>query len=190
MNPSDWVDQYADYLFSVAFMKTGNREDAQDLVQETFLSAYKGLAGFRGDSSVKTWLTQILKNKLVDYFRKKNRASPVEKYLDTTSEAFHQSFFDGGNFGRFKQLVRPNFFSTGGEEYLLGNEFQKILETCLMKMPEKLRAIFVAKYLDDQGSGEICKEHSISSSNYWVIVHRAKVLLRGCLEKQGILPTS
>ncbi len=187
LKPESWVDNYTDYLYSLAFLKTGKKEDAQDLVQETFLSAFKGKDGFRGDSSEKTWLTSILKHKLIDYYRKKNTEHPLTDYIQATTSAFQEAVFDEGNFGRFKTLIRPNYFSKSGEDYLLGEEFRKILDDCIFKMPVKLRTVFMAKYIQDEESDQICKEHGITSSNYWVVIHRSKILLRACLEKEGIL---
>jgi RNA polymerase sigma-70 factor (TIGR02943 family) len=190
LKPESWVDTYTDYLFSLAFLKTSSREDAEDLVQETFLSAFKGKEGFRGDSSEKTWLTAILKHKLIDYYRKKNTLQPLSDYISTTSNSFQESVFDEGNYGRFKELIRPNYFSKSGEDYLIGEEFNKILEDCILKMPVRLRSIFVAKYMEDQESDHICKEHGITPSNYWVVIHRSKILLRACLERQGFMGTT
>lgn len=187
LNPAAWVDNYTDYLYSLAFMKTGSRVEAEDLVQETFLAAFKGRDGFKGESTEKTWLTSILRHKLIDFYRKNNPAQALSNYLHETEETFHNAIFDESNYGRFKTIIRPNYFSTSGEDYLLGEEFYKILEECIMKMPVKLRTVFIAKYMNDEESSEICKEHGISSSNYWVVIHRSKILLRACLEKQGIM---
>jgi RNA polymerase sigma-70 factor (ECF subfamily) len=187
LKPENWVDTYTDYLYSLAYLKTSSREDAEDLVQETFLSAFRAREGFRGDSSEKTWLTSILKNKLVDYYRKKNSEKPIEAYIQETEKSFNAAVFDEGNFGRFKTLIRPNYFSKSGEDYLLSDEFQRFLEDCILKLPAKLRSVFVAKYIQDEESDHICKEHNITSSNYWVVIHRSKILLRACLERQGLM---
>ena len=62
-------------------------------------------------------------------------------------------------------------------------EFYKVFRSCGGKLKELQNAVFVMKYIDGLESGEICKELSISASNYWVLIHRAKVQLRACLEK-------
>lgn len=187
LNPANWVDAYTDYLFSLALLKTGSRPDAEDIVQETFLAAFRGRDSFKGESTEKTWLTSILKNKLIDFYRKKNKEKPLAQYLHETAEAFQNAVFDEGNYGRFKTLIRPNYFSKSGEDFLLGAEFQRILEDCILKMPSKLRSVFTAKYIQEDSSDEICKEHEITPSNYWVVIHRSKILLRACLERQGMM---
>ncbi len=86
LNPEIWLSNYGDYLFSVAMLKTNNREVAEDLIQESFLSAYKSRDLFRGDSSEKTWLISILNNKIIDYYRKKDVLKNTSEYLINTEQ--------------------------------------------------------------------------------------------------------
>ena len=182
---NNWVDNYTDDLYAFAFYKTGKREEAEDLVQETFLSAYKGKDTYNGKASEKTWLMAILKNKIIDYYRKPKITDSFSSYLGKTEESFENSFFDTNNYGRWKEDIHENFFSRATDDYLISKEFQKILSICLEKMPVKLRSIFISKYLDDEKTENICTEHMITASNYWVIIFRSKTLLRSCLEKKG-----
>ena len=76
LNPHQWVDQHADYLFSLAIVRVNDEELAKDLVQETFLAALGRVKYFEGKSSERTWLTAILKNKIVDVYRKKSSRAP------------------------------------------------------------------------------------------------------------------
>ena len=71
LDPQRWVDRYGDYLFNYAIVRVSDREKAEDLVQETFLSALKARESYRGDSTERTWLTSILKRKIIDTYRKK-----------------------------------------------------------------------------------------------------------------------
>jgi RNA polymerase sigma-70 factor (TIGR02943 family) len=187
LNCDIWVDNYADYLYTLAFYKVGRKEEAEDLVQETFLSAYKNKDTFNGIASEKTWLISILRNKITDYYRKPKLTDSFSSYLDKTEESFEGSFFDNDNYGRWQEIIGENFFSRASDDYLLGKEFQKFLSICLEKMPTKLRSIFISKYIDEDKTENICKEHMITTSNYWVIIFRSKTLLRSCLEKKGIL---
>lgn len=187
LQPEKWVETYADYLYSLAMLRVGGTADAEDIVQEALLSAFRARDGFKGESSEKTWLTAILNNKINDFFRSKYKRQPLSDYLQETELAFREAFFDETNHGRFKALIRPNHFSNSTEDYLHGQEFARFMELCLQKMPPKLRQVFVAKYMDDEKSDDICKEHEITASNFWVIIHRSKLLLRACLEKQGVM---
>ncbi len=182
-----WVDKYTDYLFSIAYYKVSNREEAEDLVQETFLAAFKAKENFNGISTEKTWLTAILKNKIVDFYRRPKIVSRYPDYLEQTNESFEKSFFDPENHNRWHEKVVENYFSTSADGYLISKEFQSFLEICLEKMPSKIKAVFVSKYLDDANAENICKEFNITSSNYWVIIFRAKTLLRTCLVKKGLI---
>lgn len=127
----------------------------------------------------------ILKNKIIDYYRKPKITESFSTYLDQTEESFENSFFDQKNYGRWSERVVDNYFSKAADGYLISKEFQKILGICLEKMPTKLKAVFVSKYIEDERTENICKEHDITPSNYWVIIFRSKTLLRTCLEKKA-----
>ncbi len=187
LNYNSWVENYSDYLYAYALYKVGKREEAEDLVQDTFLSAYKGRDTYNGTAGEKTWLVSILKNKIIDYYRKPKIGYSFSTYLDQTEESFEGSFFDLDNHGRWREKIKDNYFSKAADGFLLSKEFQKFLNICLDKMPPKLKAVFISKYLDDEKTENICKEHEITSANYWVIIFRSKTILRTCLEKKGIL---
>ena len=93
LNPKAWLSLYGDYLFSMAMYKVGHKETSEDLVQETFVSAMKTKETFRGDSSEKTWLVTILKNKIIDHYRKKDVLKDTASYLDETEDSFSEHFF-------------------------------------------------------------------------------------------------
>lgn len=185
---NSWIDTHSDYLFSYTMLKIGHEEDAKDLIQETFLAAYKNIENFKGESSEKTWLVSILKNKIIDYYRKKTKEKPTIQYLNETEDSFDKNFFNDNNFGRWKETINENYLSNSADTYLKGKEFQQYLTFCLNKLPIRLRTVFMAKYIDDETAENICKENEISSSNYWTMLFRSKTLLRTCLEKKGIKP--
>lgn len=171
-----------DYLYSYALMKVGERATAEDLVQETFVAAIRSKDTFKGESSEKTWLVTILKNKIIDYYRKKDVLRNATKYLAETEFDFTKNFFNL-NDGHWIESARPAPWSSLADSALESKEFETTLEGCIRKMPPKLVPVFVAKFIDDEDSEIICKVHGISSSNYWVMIHRAKVLIRSCLDK-------
>ena len=86
LNPDTWVDRYGDSLYRFAAVRVQDTAVAEDLVQETFLAALRGRKNFRSQSAVQTWLTAILKHKIVDHYRKKNREQTMED-IETVSEA-------------------------------------------------------------------------------------------------------
>lgn len=188
LNPDTWLMKYGDYLFSIAMLKINNREVAEDLVQESFLSAYKSKDAFRGDSSEKTWLVSILNNKIIDYYRKKDVLKNTSEYIMDTEKSFTDSFFTSTLFSdaHWSEEVQSKNWSPSADDELIKTDFQQILEKCISKLPSKLIPVFVSKFIDETDSDSICKEFGITSSNYWVIVHRAKILMRACLDKNWL----
>ena len=72
IDPTQWIDQYSDYLFNYTISRINNRDLAQDLVQDTFLAGLKSMQNFKGEASERTWLISILKRKIIDHYRKIN----------------------------------------------------------------------------------------------------------------------
>lgn len=177
---ADWVAQYTDKMYSWAYHKTSNKELAEDLVQETFLSAFKAIDGFNFDSQPKTWLFRILNNKIIDYYRKKARSieSPTEDEI--LSRKATDNLFDSKEHWN----TTTTFGSWEEEEHLLDNlDFNNVLANCISKLPVKWRGAIESKYQSDKSAAEICKELNITSSNYWQLIHRAKLQLKICLEQ-------
>lgn len=182
-NPAAWVKLYADDLYKFAVTKVSDNGLAQDLVQETFLSALQALEQFRGESSEKTWLMAILKNKITDHFRKFNKtAITISIEEDKTSDSDPHHFFFNEK-GHWRKEMAPKAWITeiSGQQDQV--DFFTILRGCMGKLTSIGKAVFHLKYLEEKESADICKDLSISSSNYWVIIHRAKLQLRACLEK-------
>jgi len=187
LDPGRWVDQYADYLFNYAVVRLSDPEKAADVVQETFLSALKGQHTFRGNSTEKTWLTSILKRKIIDIYRK-NSSNRESNLQDITDSFEDNDYFDyyGIKKGHWKEEKMPHSNSLMPEGEVENNELREILEKCIAALPENLAAVFVMKMIDDATSEEICKELDITPSNVWVMMHRARLKLRGCIESNWI----
>ena len=179
LKPEHWVDLYADELFSYAYSKTGKEPLSQDLVQDTFLSALNARNNFHGNSSEKTWLYAILKNKIADHYKK---ASTRYEVAVGKSEADPTSAFFT-NDEEWAPDYTPQTWDTSMPNILEEQEFQNTLNQCLGKLPEALNRIIRLKWMEDKESTEICKELGITSSNLWTMAHRAKLQLRACLEK-------
>lgn len=171
------VKEYSDYLYQYARLHVSQDEIAEDLVQETFISAFRALSGFRGESSIKTWLTSILRRKIIDYYRKRAKSSTEISY---SVDPFLRS---GPREGHWNPAMAPGSWKENPSELLRQKEFLEILDRCLSQLPETARAVFVMKEVDGEDSDFICKELGISSSNLWVLMHRARLALRACLEK-------
>lgn len=179
VNPQKWVDEHADYLYSFAYYRVNNKELAEDLVQDTFTAALKSLHNFQGKSSERTWLVTILRNKVIDYYRKKSTKNEVNV---VDGEVYDYFFDNEGKKDSWKQESRPQNWSNFTENVIEQNEFRGVFNKCLEKLPEKYSIIFSLKNIEGVSSEEICKDLNLSKSNYWVIMHRAKLMLRDCLE--------
>lgn len=175
---TNWVNKYSDDLFSWALHKTSKREVAEDLVQETFLSAFKGIENFKNESQPKTWLFRILNNKIIDYYRKNGSTNVLNEAEIANEELTNNLFNTNGNW------KDPSVNSLWDCNNLLDNpDFNLVLKNCINKLPTKWSLAISAKYSLEKKANDICKELDLSSSNYWQIIHRAKLQLKVCIEK-------
>lgn len=184
VEPHLWVNQYADYLFSYACLRINDKELAKDLVQETFLGALERLEKFEGLCSEKTFLTAILKNKIFDVYR--NKSSGLNKQsLSIATDLESDEFFDPET-GHWNKQHYPATFVVEQPDALQNKEFQSVLQSCMKKLPPLWVSAFTMKYMDEESTETICAELKLTSSNFWVIMHRAKVHLRSYLQKNWI----
>jgi RNA polymerase sigma-70 factor (TIGR02943 family) len=177
-NPKTWVKLHADYLYRYALTKVQDEQLAKDLVQETFLAALEKSANFKGESTERTWLTAILRNKIIDVYRKRSSLSSHTEELANNEE---EEFFDSEK-GHWNPPYYPRSFGTESD-LLTNKEFAAILQQCLKKLPGLWLSVFTMKLIDEEQTETICKELKVTASNFWVIIHRAKVNLRSCLQK-------
>jgi RNA polymerase sigma-70 factor (ECF subfamily) len=172
INPREWVSSHADYLYDFALSRVNDEELARDLVQETFLAALERLDRFEGRSSERTWLTAILKNKVMDVYRKRSSRPNAERI----------EFFEQDN-GHWKEEYAPRAFGIEQQDPLSAKEFEQVLSQCLQKLPAVWLSVFMSKHIDEMKTVIICEQLKITTANFWVIIHRAKVNLRACLQK-------
>ena len=176
LDPETWVDQYGDYLYRYAISRIHEPAVAEDLVQETLLAALQGKEGFKGRSSEKTWLTGILKYKIIDHIRKKSRERPTED-IESSVDAMHEYFEEKGGW-----KVGPAKWTVNPTELLEQKEFWKVFYECLSKLSGRLAQAFVFRELEGLSSDEIRKILNISATNSYVMLYRARMRMRDCLE--------
>jgi len=184
LDPKKWVDLYADYLFRYAVVRVRNEDPARDLVQDTFLAGLKAMDRFQGKSSERTWLTGILKHKIIDLYRKESSGLDSRKQISST-ELQQEDFFDS-NDGHWKREHAPQEFVITTEDAFQHKEFGRILESCMKKLPALWASVFVMKHMDEEKTEVILAELKLTSSNFWVIIHRTKLNLRACLQKNWL----
>ncbi len=154
---------------------------AQDLVQETFLAAIKAHDRFAGRSSERSWLFGILRNKLADYYRLQNREVAIADAEAPFPE--EEGAFGTGGLRKDGWVMRlaPKAWDTP-DGTLVTKEFQVVLKSCLSRLPDKVAHVFLLREIDGVASQEICKDLDVSPNNLWVMLHRARMGLRRCLE--------
>lgn len=176
-NVNNWLNDHGDYLYRFALARLRVPHMAEDAVQETMLAAIKNNS-FVGGSSVRTWLTGILKHKVIDLQRKQIREQPISDLIDLdASDTSMDDFFD--KTGHW--LDKPQTLNMP-DNSLEQKQFLNVLDNCMSKLPKKLKAIFMLRDVHEMENENICKELNISTTNAWVMLYRARMGLRKCLE--------
>ena len=187
LEPQSWVERYGDYLFNYAVVRVNDREKAEDLVQETFLAGLKAKDRFLGKSSERTWLTSILKRKVIDIYRKQysSKESSLDAYeIDVSDGDFYRS--EDPFKGHWLEGKGPNSYSLLPEGEMEQEELARFIQLCIEALPQNLAAAFIMKMVDEEDSDTICKELGITPSNLWVMLHRARLRMRNCLENKWL----
>jgi len=182
LNPETWVDQYGDYLYRFALSRVRDPSVAEDLVQETFLAALGSIKSFAKRSSPKTWLTGILKHKIIDYFRRKAK-EPSGKDVETAVQAL-EGLFDAK--GHWRE--GPAEWAANPQDLYEKQEFMKVLNDCLSELSSRLASVFILREIIGETTEEICKALDITATNCWVMLYRARMYLRRCLEVSWFKP--
>lgn len=176
IDPSTWVDDYGDFLYRFALSRLRDADSAEEVVQEAFVAGLKNVGQFSGRGDERAWLLGILKKKIIDVYRKRQR-DPIN--VDHESGDLSQMLFNQFGFWRkeVKNVIKQSLESLDKEE------FWAILNQCLGQLPKRQADVFVLRSMDEQSPDEICKELEITSSNYWVILHRARLQLSSCMKQ-------
>lgn len=174
-NIHSWLEQHSDYLYRFALARLRDPHLAEDVVQETFLAAIKS-PSFAEQSAPRTWLTGILKHKIIDVMRKNVREIAASDLIDDEDANMDDFFDDAG-----KWTEKPIKWDMP-ENALEQKQFLGVLQTCMEKLPAKAAQIFLLRDVHETDNDEICKELNITPTNAWVMLYRARLGLRKCLE--------
>jgi RNA polymerase sigma-70 factor, ECF subfamily len=157
-------------------MELRSREAAEDAVQETLLAALAAESSFAGRSNLRTWLTGILKHKIVDTIRRTSRERSLEGSDGEATLEDLEALFDQTGHWREPPQAWP-------EQALQDKQFLAALERCLQLLPARTSQAFLMREHLGYETADICKELAITSTHCWVLLYRARVALRDCLEK-------
>lgn len=159
------------YLLRYASLQLRNPGEAEDAVQETLAAALASEASFEGRSNLRTWLTGILKHKIIDAIRRASRERPLEEGADL------DELFDGRGHWREAPTAWDN-----PDSALQEKQFLQALEACLAGLPPRTAQAFMMREHLGLETGEICKELGVTPTHCWVLLHRARMALRECLK--------
>lgn len=173
------LEEHRPVLLKFAMLQLHNEVHAEDAVQETILAAIQGAERFAGGSSVRTWLIGILKNKIIDQIRRTTRERAPEPADDDASLAEVDAMFDE----RGSHVEKPAKWGSP-EQALSQREFFEVLEKCMEGLPGNTARVFMMREVMGLDTGEICNELGISATNCGVLLYRARMGLRACLDQR------
>lgn len=171
LDPERWNLAHRDALLRFALQRVSDYGSAEDLVQDAFVSAWHGREHFRGECSERTWLTGILRNKIIDHYRRDSRRPAIlATDLDRPEEgdAAAVSWID-------LQPDRREAHRPGAETER--HEFMSELEEAVGRLPSKMGRAFRLREIEGLSTEEITRELNITKANLWVLIHRAKQAL-------------
>lgn len=180
LDPQRWLEEHGDILYRFALGRLRDPQTAEDLVQDTFLAAFKSADSFSGRSQERTWLISILKHKIIDHFRKHKRM-----FLSEDLELREQ---DPGAFldRKGEWTVGQAAWITDPEEAIRRKEIWSHLQDCLEHLSERQKQVYVLRELQEHSAEDICEQLDLSPSNLWVTLHRARLQLKDCLTGKGL----
>ena len=173
------LESHRTALFRFAVAQLRDSTHAEDCVQETLSAAIQNAGRFAGESSVRTWLIGILKHKILDHFRRVSRERIVTlSDEDSSFDEFDGLFKEDGHF-----IEEPAAWANP-EHALSERQFFEVLEACMDRLPKNTALVFRMREVMGVEVDEICRELSITSNNCWVLIYRARMSLRKCLERR------
>ena len=176
-----WLTDHGDYLYRYAQSRVFDTHHAEDLVQDTLLTGLKKLSEFRGQSTERTWLTGILRFKILEHHRRRAREEASEG--EEIEGQILKAWFDADGHWKHNASTTGLNWKPDPRSDLDRKEFWEVLQTCIGKLPAKAQAVFVQRQLEDQDTKTVTSELGISESNLWVLLHRARNLLKHCLQQ-------
>lgn len=165
-------------LLRFAQLQLRNHSMAEDVVSETLLALLEKPEGFEGRSSLRTYATGILKFKIIDLLRKRGREVHIEAQDDQSMDEALDALF--AKDGHWKEA--PPAWQQP-EKCLEQRQFFERLQACVEKLPPRTGRAFMMREWLERDVEEICAELGISANNCGVMLYRARMQLRDCLDR-------
>lgn len=175
------IEGHRAYLVHYALAKLRDRGDAEEVVQEALVAALESLPDFRGDSSLRTWLTSILRFKIADHQRRAVRDRQVFETAPDDAPDGDESWLDAqfDESGHWRESPKAWL---DPESALEQRHFWEVFERCLGRLPPTAARVFFQREVIGEETKAICETEGITEGNCWVVLHRARNALRACLE--------
>jgi len=173
------LEAHRKYLLRYAIFQLRDPSLAEDAVQDTIIAALTQRESFEGRSQLRTWLTSILKHKIVDMVRKRARGLPADAMQLGDEDGSSDASFNAQ--GRW---IDPPADWGLPDAALESKNFWEVYQKCCERMPERHALVFSMREVMDLSTEEICKNLEISKSNLHVILYRARLSLRSCMTKK------
>jgi RNA polymerase sigma-70 factor (ECF subfamily) len=182
-DPATWVDAHGDRLFRYALSRIRDERAAEDLIQDTLVTAFKARDKFQGNSTELTWMIGILRNKIFEHLRRQARETPLVSPDDEDRE---DENFDGT--GHWKGAFAPADW--GGEPHAKaeGAEFSAALKDCLDALTPNVARAFVLREMEGVEHKECAQAMGVPPGRLAVLLYRARMRLRRCLERNHFAP--
>ncbi|GEO01569.1 RNA polymerase sigma factor [Novosphingobium sediminis] len=176
----EFLAQMREDMLRFARLQLGSDDEAEDAVQEALAGALRNAADFRGEAALKTWIIAILKNKVADILRKRQRLPLAASQMAAPDqEGPLPAVFDQR--GMWHDAARPARWSDP-EADLHTTQFLAVFDACLNRLPPQQGRVFMMREVVELGTEEICAELGLTINNVHVILHRARLALRACLQ--------
>lgn len=181
----DYIEAVRIDMMRFARLQLGNDSESEDVVQEALTAAVRDAGKFRSDSALKTWIIAILKHKIADILRQRQRRPILASEMADRTDSTTNALFDRR--GMWRDAARPATWEN--PEALINNDqILAVFDACLDKLPPQHGRVFLMREVVGLETEEICRELEVSPGNLRVILHRARLALRACLEQNGMQP--
>lgn len=174
-------------MLRFAEMQLRNHDLAEDLVQEAIEAALRNSATFAGKSSLKTWVFAILRNRIIDHLRQADRCVNLSSLVEEGEDADQRLEALFTERGAWRDASRPAEWQAP-DEALQSRQFWAAFEACLTVLPAQTGRVFMMREMLGLEASEICAQLGISMSNCHVILHRARLKLRSCMDSGWARP--
>ncbi len=175
--------EHALALYGYAYARLRNHHLAEDLVQDSLIAAWKSRENYQGGAALTSWLTGILRHKMMDHHRSASRR-PVES-LDARAErngSTKDLFSDSGdwaidpNHGMHELMQSP-------AKAAQNSDLRKWITLCMEKLPDRLHILFTAREVDELPVADAAKVAGVTAGSAAVLLTRARQMLRLCLQE-------